>query len=361
VARTGKIASFYNPIIMGGIYDPQQGLAAAGLGALNPVTYARSIKSISAKDEFYKQCVGADLFPKPVDLGPQRNMDQLILSAVKQMDESTPKFARMIESLTDGEWNFKGESNTKKMLKTIKGMYSAEWNLTWNLDAASRMTTVKRLMAKGWPFKKAVERARFYHADYGDIPGNTRRFLNYFMWTPSYQIAMGKVYANLARHPVKERGPLARIIAFQLLIATGMAIAGYSWERGNRFVKKERDVEDVIVNPGPLYWLNKNIARNPIQSLYWQSSVPIHILWSIDRNSDGLGGTVYDRKADKEIQVAQIADFVVKRFFRPLEAVRRLNDTERSLLDRLLSLAAISKYQRKVRKKKPARSKYWWR
>lgn len=363
VARWGKIASFYNPIIMGGIYDPQQGYMAAGLKVFNPILYVNSIKSITTQDEFYKKCVGANLFPKPVDLGPQRNMDELVLSAAKQMDESTPKFTALIEKLTDGKWNFKGGENTKNIIKAISGLYSAEWNLTWNLDAASRMNTVKVLLAKGWDFEKAVERARFYHADYGDIPGDTRRFLNMVMWTPSYQISMGKVYANMAAHPVKEKGPLARLIGFWLLAATGAAIAGYRWTGGYRFVKDiSKTEEEVISAPGPLFWLNKTLTRNPIVGAYWQSAVPVNIFLSLYKNYDGLGARVYDPKASRAMQIGQMAEFAIERYFRPLEAARRLTDTERNLLDRLLHLVAVSKYQRTKReKKKPEYEKYWWR
>lgn len=359
--RVGKIASFYNPLIMGGIYDPQQGYMAAGISVLNPILFAESIKSAVTKDDFYKMSVQADLFPKPVDLGPQRDMDKLAISVARQMDKDTPKFVELIEKWTDGQWNFKDDTNIQKMIKTFKGFYSGLWNTTWMLDAASRMNTVKVLIARGWDFKKAVERARFYHADYGDIPAGTRRIANYAMWTPSYQASMAKVYGNMARHPVKERGPLSRLVAFQLIAATAMAMLGYKWVRGNRFVKDiSKTEEDVIASPGPLYWLNKTAARNPIWSAYWMSSVPVNIFLSIYKNYDGLGGRVFDPKASKLMQLAQTAEFVIGRYFRPLEAARRLRDEERKLLDRLLQLVAITKYQRK-KPAKPKREKYWWR
>lgn len=356
VARIGKIASFYNPLIMGGIYDPQQGYAAAGIGIANPLLMARSIKSTLAKDDFYKMCVGADLFPKPVDLGPQKGMEELVSSVARQMDVDTPKFVELIEKWTDGKWNFKDESNTQKIVKTFKGFYSGLWNTTWMLDAASRMNTVKVLLARGWDFEKAVERARFYHADYGDIPAGTRRFANYFMWTPSYQTSMAKVYGNMARHPLKEKGPIARTIAFQLLLATGMAMIGYKWQQGNRFVKTiSKTEEDVITNPGPLYWLNKNLVRlgtNPGALVYYQSSVPLNIVLSVMTNYDGLGGRVFDPKASELVQAGQTAEFIVKRYLRPLEAAGRLTDEERNVLDRMLQLIAITKYQRTKRKPK---------
>lgn len=361
VAKWGKMASFHNPVIMGGVYDPQQGFMAAGLGVLNPVTYSKSVKSVYAKDEFYKECLGADLFPKPVDLGPQKDMDKFVMSIAKQMDKDTPAFTAWIEKATGGEWDFKGKTNTQKMIAATKGTYNAIWNVTWALDAVSRETTVKTLMARGWTFEDAVERARFYHADYGDIPASTRRFANFFMWTPSYQASMAKVYGNMLAHPIKEKGPIARLIGFQLAVAAAMAVAGYSWQRGNKFVKDiSKEEQDVISSPGPLYWLNKNLARNPLNSMYWQSSVPINIIWSMERNFDGLGNRVYDPKANKAVQIGQLAEFAISRYFRPLETMRRLNDGERSLFDRLLSLVAISKYQRKPPKEKKKAVDEWW-
>jgi len=356
VARVGKIASFYNPLIMGGVYDPQQGYAAAGIRIANPLLMARSIKSAVIKDDFYKMCVGADLFPKPVDLGPHKEMEELASSVARQMDIETPKFSQLIEKWTDGKWNFKDETNTRKIVKTFKGFYSGLWNTTWTLDAASRMNTVKVLLARGWDFPKAVERARFYHADYGDIPAGTRRFANYFMWTPSYQTSMAKVYGNMVRHPVKEKGPIARTIAFQILAAAGMAMLGYKWQQGNRFVKSiSKTEEDVITNPGPLYWLNKNLLRlltNPAALFYYQASVPLNIIFSIMMNYDGLGGRVFDPKASEILQAAQTAAFSIKRYLRPLEAAGRLKDEERQVLDRMLQLIAITKYQRTKRKPK---------
>lgn len=360
VARWGKMASFYNPIIMGGVYDPQQGYMAAGLRALNPIAYVKSIISVKKEDEFYKQCVAADLFPKPVDLGPEKNMDKLILSVAKQMDKDVPKVTKLIEEWTNGEWNFKGKSNTKKMLDGIKGLYSAEWNLTWGLDAASRMTTVKALLAQGWEFNDAVERARFYHADYGDLPGATRRFANYFMWTPSYQAAMAKVYTNMVAHPIKERGPLLRWIGFWLLVGTGMSMAGYKFDR-YRWTKDVKDgMQDVIMMPGPLAWPFKMILRDPVLGAYWQSSVPANIFLSIYKNYDGLGNQIYDPNASEVVQKGQWALFALERFFRPLEGTIRLTDTERKIEDRLLALVAAMKYQRKKPKEKKKPIERWW-
>ena len=360
-AAIGKRAVFWNFIIMGGVYDPQQGFRAAGWGAINPVSYARNIKSVITKDEGYKFWSGLDLFSKPVDIQPQRDVKQLIESAIRQMDETTPKYSQLIERLTDGEWNFKDTTKIQKVVKAVKGLSSLEWNLAWGLDAASRKTTAERLVAIGLSPREAAEQARFHHADYGDVPGKTRRFLNLGMLTPTYQIASGKVYLNMMRHPVKERGPIARTIGFQILMAIGMGILGYRWTRGNVFVKKiDKTKEDVISNPGPLYWLNKQI-RDPRVSVYWQSSVPLNILLSVVTNNDGLGGRVYDRKASKEWQYTQTAEFVIKRWLRPLESAGRLTDESRLLLDRLLSLVAITKYQRKPWKEKKKISKYWWR
>jgi len=215
-------------------------------------------------------------------------------------------------------------------------------------------------LAQGWEFDDAVERARFYHADYGDLPGATRRFANYFMWTPSYQAAMAKVYTNMVAHPIKERGPLLRWIGFWLLVGTGMSMAGYKFDR-YRWTKDTKDgMQDVIMAPGPLAWPFKMILRNPIMGAYWQSSVPINIYLSILTNYDGLGAQIYDPNADKVVQAGQQAEFVLERFFRPLEAMRRLTDTERKVTDRLMSLVAAMKYQRKKPKEKKKPVERWW-
>ena len=94
--------------------------------------------------------------------------------------------------------------------------------------------------------------------------------------------------------------------------------------------------------------------------MFWQSSVPINIIWSIERNFDGLGNRVYDSKASKAVQIGQIAKFATERYFRPLETRRRLSDGNVSLFNRLLSLAAISKYQRKKPKGKKKEPERWW-
>jgi len=56
----------------------------------------------------------------------------------------------------------------------------------------------------------------------------------------------------------------------------------------------------------------------------------------------------------------QQAEFVLERFFRPLEAMRRLTDTERKVTDRLMSLVAAMKYQRKKPKEKKKPVERWW-
>jgi len=349
VTRRGKVFSFYNPIIMGGIYDPHQGFLAAGLGALNPINYVKSISEVIKKSPFYQECARLDLFPTPADLGPKENMKELIMSAVRQMDISANKFTNVIERLTSGRWDFKGGTKTQNMIDTIRGLYSMEWNLTWGLDAASRMTTVKSLVNQGYDLADAVEEARFYHADYGDIPGGTRKALNTVMWTPSYQLSMAKVYAHLATHPHQEPEKLARLVGYWLLVATGSAMAGYKWQEGYRFVKQEGPKEKVITMSNPLFWMQSYLARDPVLTLYWRSSVPINIAASILWNQTGMGEKVYDEYASEATQVGQAIAFSMKRYFRPMEEAGRLTDTEVELVNRLARLGAVTTYERKAR------------
>lgn len=357
LTKTGKLLKFYIPSIMV-VNNLQQSYLVAGVrAAIDPTIWGWSIKQLAGNTPTYKRFIERDLFPTPIDVRPSRQtQEEMIMMWVRHMDKNYPKVARALERASNGAWNFKGKTPVQALGRTVKGLYAMIWNVTWTLDRIQRMNSVKRLMDKGMSLEEAVERARFFHVDYGDLPSQGRRVLNMIFLTPTYRTGMAKVYGTMFRHPVKYKGPLARWIAAQFGIALGALLTGYTWKEYYRLTKKTEDEleERVITIPGPLAELQKYLGRGPTGSFYIYSSVPVHIAQSLIRNRDWKGDPICYEAESKAEQAADRADYVMRTYFAPVEGMAMLTDAEQDLRDRLMRYLSVSRYKRKA-------PEYWQR
>lgn len=142
------------------------------------------------------------------------------------------------------------------------------------------MTSYNYLIEKGFTPQQAAQIAARFHGDYASVPATSRRTMNNVFFTPTFKIAMAKLYGNMmqgawesAKAAVKKDGSLdpkhpayARGIAAigGVLIATDLVMHSIGFERdtfGVRY-KKEVDTEE---GPKDLVITLSNPANMPVK------------------------------------------------------------------------------------------------
>jgi hypothetical protein len=84
-------------------------------------------------------------------------------------------------------------------LNILMPIYKASWDAAWKLDEIVRMYTYLQLKDQGMTSQKAGETASLFHGDYASVPTKSRRTLNRLFFTPTFKIAMAKLYGNMLK------------------------------------------------------------------------------------------------------------------------------------------------------------------
>lgn len=83
------------------------------------------------------------------------------------------------------------------VVQGFKGLYQLAFHTAWTLDGLIRQASYRMLLREGYTPKEAAELAAKFHGDYAGVPAKTRRSLNRIFYTPTFKIAMGKLYLNM--------------------------------------------------------------------------------------------------------------------------------------------------------------------
>jgi len=121
---------------------------------------------------------------------------------------------------------------------------------TWNIDEVLRISTFLslkegyrealpgRLAKKGLSDLEMAELANDFLANYGKVPRQTRRWLNRFIFTPTYRISMARMLAKMWASPKKFWPQLMRHYAWKLFVTfvlpglTAVWLYGRKWDEG---------------------------------------------------------------------------------------------------------------------------------
>jgi hypothetical protein len=167
------------------------------------------------------------------------------------------------------------EGKGLERIPLLPEVYNASWFWAWEFDGAIRMGTYKFLKDQGYSSRKAAQTAALYHGDYASVPHNTRRLLNRALFTPTFKIAMGKLYTRMIRDAMKMNfgkesfaKSLITVAAIQFAMDTVMTQGlGFKREQFARRYYKEKDDHEgmpadfVITFSNPANMWNKYVAR----------------------------------------------------------------------------------------------------
>ncbi len=204
ILTTSKGFQFFNPLFLP-FYDAYQAFIGGSLRsyrALLPTKnnyIYRAMKSTVDKDANYWRSLNEGLSSKPFN-NPWNNFWDLVESSKRGYG------GRILNSVVG-----KGKLIAKHKvtgiprvaLETMKDIYGVSWNTAWYLDRAIRSISYEFLIDRGLSPREAAQTAALWHADYASVPPRLRRMLNHVFFTPTFKIAMTKLYANLVSGAIK--------------------------------------------------------------------------------------------------------------------------------------------------------------
>lgn len=194
---TTKMFQFTQPWFLW-FYDMRQQLAAVGIRGLKDMpTYWRKAWNGSrhrTKDLYEAYDMGS--FSQPYS-NALDTYQKAINRAKLVTEPAYKKFAT----------RFKRESIPRTIAglpkESISTVYTALWDLAWEGDRMIRLATYLYLRdKKKIPRFEAGQLTARFHADYASVPANIREKLNLPFFTPTFKVAMGKLYLDSVRAAV---------------------------------------------------------------------------------------------------------------------------------------------------------------
>ena len=185
-----KMAAFINPLFLP-VYDTVQ-FFMMGPGHIHqiPGVFKNGYKDVVHKTDNYLEAAANGLFSKPFGLPFEKwksKADQITASA------STTWAMSHVEGLLEQILDLKSGS-------ALKPIYEASWFTAWKLDAIIRMSSYNYLIKRGHTPVEAAQTAALYHGDYAGVPAKTRKALNRFFFTPTFKIAMTKLWWAMGKN-----------------------------------------------------------------------------------------------------------------------------------------------------------------
>lgn len=158
------------------------GITGAVVGLISDKRFRSAIHSVVTKDAKYQVAVGDGLTSTPYANPLQTYQEQM-----KAMASATPELRNLVTNFV-----------TANPINIFKAIYTLSWNTAWGLDAVIRTYSYDYLMdKKGMTSEEAAQRAALFHGDYAGVPARTRNQLNRLFFTPTFKVAMGKLYMNM--------------------------------------------------------------------------------------------------------------------------------------------------------------------
>jgi hypothetical protein len=186
-----KMMQFYNPLILP-MYDLIQGVMAGALNANLPSNITKAIRQDKNKTSEYWDAYHNGLFSTPFANPFDSFIEQLNFE--KRIAHSNANFIQ--KALTRAQ-DYAGNPTL-----AIRDVYNASWNVAWNLDRFVRLVTYNSLLERGMTPKEAAQLGARFHGDYASVPPKTRKTLNKIIFTPTFEIAMNKLYFDMIRGAV---------------------------------------------------------------------------------------------------------------------------------------------------------------
>jgi hypothetical protein len=352
-----KMSAFYNPLFLP-MYDIYQSTFIAGSLFHEPIkaipNLAKAVKSSVTRDFDYKLAMSRGLFSKPFNMtwsSWKEQMDLINLSEGETGARAWSKALARVAIRDIKDW---------KHGSIFKALYHASWHVAWRADETVRMFTYLQLrdskIIKKMSAEEAAQVAARFHGDYANVPPKTRQKLNRWLFTPTFKLAMGTMYANQIAGSMKtmvgkgskmeKAYALGAVTMASMTVAFDAMMRSLGWEpednkwynfgrRYTRIVKGEYGMPRQIVftwsNPGNLVQrYAQRVAKATKKAAAGDTGLSDFMLETFKYELHPLFRTVLDIRANKTASGAPIwnkNDDKVERLFR--EMGYALNNTIR--------------------------------
>ncbi len=214
-----KMMQFINPFFLP-FYDLHQQLWTGMWGPTSILTgqwhraWIQGVKSYYNKDEHWYNAekYGARSTPYA---NPYEDVEQWYDDVTKNIKIGSEHFGGnpLINSIFRANifsWKFDRDAKFYGLNNYFKDIYNASWNTAWSMDGVIRQVTYQYLLNKGIAKDEmeAAQTTALYHGDYASVPMKTRQALNRMFFTPTFKIAMGKIYYQMIKGAFKSSGAL---------------------------------------------------------------------------------------------------------------------------------------------------------
>lgn len=367
-----KMSSFYNPLFLPAYDAIQHGMAVGPIKAarnLNPLgkRFRKALKDVYSKTPDYYEAQNNGLSSTPFDVPWnefQDNIDTLT-------EITTAPAGTKLEKLRTRHPEY--HAIAMKALHTLKvdatktgsvlrSLYKGSWSLAWQLDSVVRQVTYNEMIKDGHSPREAGQIGAKFHGDYAGVPASTRKTLNKLFFTPTFKIAMSKLYGNMisgvwntTRTMLKGKSPSQKQKVFAYgALSTVMINLGWHMfmtmngfdddEPGRKYVKKIKtstgEKELVITYSNPANMFSKYMSRawaawgseNPIGTMFDMNSWEIHPLYrtmyQLKENKKPGGQPIYEEFDDPHEKAFKIAWHGFSNIFALLDAASRFVSRE---------------------------------
>lgn len=353
-----KMGQFIDPFFLP-LYDTVQ---ASMLGSISPIPVTiRKGKLVSPVAQTIKNMAHAarDMYEHNADWyeaglhgtrsTPYANPIQNFNEFIENISKHPNPIVRNLVGILDGH--------------AFKTAYNLSWKVAWTLDGYIRQVSYRFLRDDlGYSPKEAGRIAALYHGDYAGVPSTTRRQVNRFMFTPTFKIAMGKLFTKMIKDSMTVSLKGGKIAAYKLVgkehdvkitkeeklhtasLVRTVAIIGamdmlmtsfLGFERdqfGRRYVKKnvetpqgQKDVVWTMSNPSNM-WLKypframESFGDPGITEAFSEfakkNSWELHPMWrmvnQLARNERTNGQPIYPHLADADTKLEMTMAFVLR-------------------------------------------------
>lgn len=255
-----KMAQFYNPVFLP-MYDLVQHVM---LGAVTPTSIfsapgnlAKAAKQVWNNDDAYLEALSEGLASTPFGV----TFDEY-MADVETISKGHRSLGQtMMQTLA------KSIPQKGNLLGPLSVLYQGSWKMAWKMDNMVRMASYNFLREKeGMNASDAAQVAAKFHGDYASVPTKLRQRLNRFLFTPTFKIAMMKLYGEMLTNVMKAAvGKGSNMSTAQKRMAwgaltTAMVLVGQEYvmrsvlgfdedKFGRRYKKKKFTAE------GPVEWV----------------------------------------------------------------------------------------------------------
>jgi hypothetical protein len=311
-----KMFQFYNPLFLS-VYDIIQSAMAIGPKMLIRPKYLKEAwLDVKNRSDNYYQSMNNGTFSVPF-INRFINWKETLKKNLDKFDSGERIGINLLGKRLAKDLSPKHPlaALTKLTSRGVMEFYTANWNIAWTGDRIIRQATYNYMTKeRGYSPLEAAQTAAKFHGDYASVPRSTRRVLNNIFFTPTFKIAMYKLYSRMlsdsfksAKDILKEHklptGPkaayamglfwtMALMGGMDLLLTQGMGFERQTF--GRRYYKEavidgeRKEMVWTFAHPGNVWarhWERfikpkpgvENFIMNRLKGVKWEA----HPVWAL--------------------------------------------------------------------------------